>query len=189
VNNLSEYLKEAEALNTQLLALVHESEHEAVLIWYEEQLERVNDAKLEAESHLEGRLHEVSSVAGTFPGMQENSQIPNLISSKSVMTCSSESSGKGAEVRAKAFAAELKAKQLMEEEEKRKQELEKQLELEKYVAMAKEIAEKAKLEAEERRKVQQAKDECMRLRRKRSWKMKRTTQKVCQTDYVTLKMN
>jgi hypothetical protein len=121
--------------------------------------------------------------------MQENSQIPNLISSKSVMTCSSESSGKGAEVRAKAFAAELKAKQLMEEEEKRKQELEKQLELEKYVAMAKEIAEKAKLEAEERRKVQQAKDECMRLRRKRSWKMKRTTQKVCQTDYVTLKMN
>jgi hypothetical protein len=38
VNNLSEYLKEAEALNTQLLALVHESEHEAVLIWYEEQL-------------------------------------------------------------------------------------------------------------------------------------------------------
>ena len=54
VNNLSEYLKEAEALNTQLLGLVHESEHEAVLIWYEEQLERVNDAKLEAESHLEG---------------------------------------------------------------------------------------------------------------------------------------
>ena len=164
VNNLSEYLKEAEALNTQLLALVHESEHEAVLIWYEEQLERVNDAKLEAESHLEGRLHEVSSVAGTFPGMQENSQIPNLISSKSVMTCSSKSSGKGAEVRAKAFAAELKAKQLMKEEEKRKQELEKQLELEKNVAMAKEIAERAKLEAEERRKVQQAKDEWMRLR-------------------------
>ena len=66
----------------------------SILIWYEEQLERVNDAKLEAESHLEGRLHEVSSVAGTFPGMQENSKIPNLISSKSVMTCSSKSSGK-----------------------------------------------------------------------------------------------
>jgi hypothetical protein len=42
--------------------------------------------------------------------------------------------------------------------------LEKQLELEKNVAMAKEIAERAKLEAEERRKVQQAKDEWMRLR-------------------------
>jgi hypothetical protein len=41
--------------------------------------------------------------------------------------------------------------------------LEKQLELEKNVAMAKEIAERAKLEAEERRKVQQAKDEWMRL--------------------------
>ena len=38
----------------------------------------------------------------------------------------------------------------MEEEEKRKQELEKQLELEKNVAMAKEIAERTKLEAEER---------------------------------------
>ena len=59
------------------------------------------------------------------------------------MTCSSKSSGKGAEVRAKAFAAELKAKQLMEEEEKRKQELEEQLELEKNVAMVKEIAERA----------------------------------------------
>ncbi|CAB4020991.1 Hypothetical predicted protein [Paramuricea clavata] len=80
------------------------------------------------------------------------------------MTCISKSSGKGAEVRAKAFAAELKAKQFMEEEEKRKKELEKQLELEKNVAMAKEIAERAKREAEERRIVQQAKDEWMRLR-------------------------
>ena len=52
----------------------------------------------------------------------------------------------------------------MEEEEKRKQGLEKQLELEKNVAMVKEIAERAKLEAEERRKVQQAKVEWMRLR-------------------------
>ena len=164
VNNLSEYLKEAEALNTQLLALVRESEQEAVLNWYEEQLERVGDAKLEAESHLEGRLHEVSSVAGTFPGIQESPKLPNLISSKSVMTCSSKSSGKAAELRAKASAAELKAKQLMEEEEKRKQELEKQLELEKNVAIAKEIAERAKLEAEERRKVQQATDESRCLR-------------------------
>ncbi|CAB4007368.1 Hypothetical predicted protein [Paramuricea clavata] len=63
----------------------------------------------------------------------------------------SKSSGKGAEVRAKAFAAELKAKQLMEEEEKTKQELEKQLELEKNIAMAKEIAERAKLEADRRK--------------------------------------
>ena len=78
VNNLSEYLKEAEALNTQLLALVRESEQEAVLNWYEEQLERVGDAKLEAESHLEGRLHEVSSVAGTFPGISLNSKMQHL---------------------------------------------------------------------------------------------------------------
>ena len=48
VNNLMEYLKEAEALNDRLLALVQESEHETVLVWYEEQLERVEDAKLKA---------------------------------------------------------------------------------------------------------------------------------------------
>ena len=164
VNNLFEYLNEAECLNNELLAFVHENEHELVLNWYEEQLERVELAKLEAMSHLEGRLHEVSSVAGTFPGKQTSPQLPTQLYSKSVVTCSSKSSGKRAEVRAKAFAAELKAKQLMEEEEKRKQEREKQLELEKNVAMAQAIAEKAKFEAEERRKIQEATDEWRRLR-------------------------
>ena len=164
VNNLFEYLNEAECLNNELLAFVHENEHELVLNWYEEQLERVELAKLEAMSHLEGRLHEVSSVAGTFPGKQTSPQLPTQLYSKSVVTCSSKSSGKRAEVRAKAFAAELKAKQLMEEEEKRKQEREKQLELEKNVAMAQAIAEKAKFEAEERRKIQEATDEWRWLR-------------------------
>ena len=42
MNNLSEYLKEADALNTELLALVRESEQETVLNWYEEQLEVKN---------------------------------------------------------------------------------------------------------------------------------------------------
>ena len=88
-------------------------------------------------SHLEGRLHEVSSVAGTSPGKQASPQLPPQLYSKSVVTCSSKSSGKRAKVRAKAFAAELKARQLMEEEEKRKQEREKQLELEKNVAICK----------------------------------------------------
>ena len=110
VNNLSEYLKEAESLNNELLAFVHENEHELVLYWYKEQLERVEEAKLEAISHLEGCLHEVS-VAGTFPGKQASPQLPPQLYSKSVVTCSSKSSGKRAEVRVKAFAAELKAKQ------------------------------------------------------------------------------
>ena len=96
--------------------------------------------------------------------MQASSQIPPQLYSKSVLTSSSKSSTKRAEVRAKAIAAELKAKQLMEEEEKRKLEWEKQLELEKNVAMAKQIAEKARLVAEERRKIQEAKDEWMRLK-------------------------
>ena len=52
VSNLSEYLKEAETLNNELLAHVNESEHEVVLNWYEEQLERVEEAKLEAVNHL-----------------------------------------------------------------------------------------------------------------------------------------
>ncbi len=43
-----EYLKEAEDLNDRLIAFVQESEHETVLVWYEGQLERVEDAKLKA---------------------------------------------------------------------------------------------------------------------------------------------
>ena len=64
---------------------------------------------------------------------------------------------------AKAFAAELKAKELMEEE-KRKQEREKHLELKKNVAMAKQIAKKVKFKADERRGIQEATDEWKQLR-------------------------
>ena len=66
-------------------------------------------------------------------------------------------------MRAKAFAAELKAKELMEEE-KRKQEREKHLELKKNVAMAKEIDKKVKFKADERRGIQEATDEWKQLR-------------------------
>ena len=59
-----------------------------VLNWYEEQLERVKEAKLEAMSHLEECLHEVSSVAGTFPGKKASPQLPPQLYSKSVVTCS-----------------------------------------------------------------------------------------------------
>ena len=61
-----EYSWEAKALNDCLLALVQKSEHESVLVWYEEQPERVEDAKLKAESHLDERKLEEVSVAESY---------------------------------------------------------------------------------------------------------------------------
>ena len=113
-----------------LVDLVNENEHKVILNWYEEKLDRDEDVKLVADNHLEGRLDAVSSVEGTFPSMQEGSPILQIYS-KSVVTSSLKSSGKIA----KAFAAELKGKQLKEEIEKRKQELERQLQVEKDVAV------------------------------------------------------
>ena len=55
VNILEESLNEAQVLNNQLLAMLPEQEHENVLNWYEEELERVQEAKLEAEANLEER--------------------------------------------------------------------------------------------------------------------------------------
>ena len=161
VNNLLDYLKEAANLNDRLLALVQESEQESVLNWYKEQLERVEDAKLRAESHLEQRLHEEASVVGSHHSKITSSL---QITSSSMLSSSAKSSSKVVETRAKAAAAEIKARQLAEEERRRKQDLEKQLELDENVAKAREIAERARLEAEERRKIQQAKNEAIRLK-------------------------
>ena len=61
VNILEESLKEAQDLNDRLMATLPENEHESALNWYEEELERVQDAKLEAEAHLEQRADESSS--------------------------------------------------------------------------------------------------------------------------------
>ena len=45
VNILEESLDEAQVLNNQLLDMLPEQEHENALNWYEEELERVQEAK------------------------------------------------------------------------------------------------------------------------------------------------
>ena len=60
-------------------------------------------------------------------------------------------------------SAEMKAKQLAMEEQRRKQEFEKQLELKQTIEQAQIEAERVQFEAQERRKTQEAKDEAARL--------------------------
>ena len=52
---MEESLNAAQLLNNQLLAMLPEHERENALNWYEQELERVEEAKLEAEAHLEER--------------------------------------------------------------------------------------------------------------------------------------
>lgn len=65
------------------------------------------------------------------------------------------------EIRAKAYAAEIKARQLDEEEKTRKQEFKNQLELKGKIQMAQEEAELARLESKEGRKTREARDEAV----------------------------
>ena len=58
MNNLQEYLIKAKDLNDELVPVIPENEHETVLNWYEEQLERIQEAKLEANTHLDERAEE-----------------------------------------------------------------------------------------------------------------------------------
>lgn len=52
VFNLNTNLKEAEELNERLINLIPEEEQDSILIWYEEQFERVQDNILQAKSVL-----------------------------------------------------------------------------------------------------------------------------------------
>ena len=103
VNNLQEYLNEAKYLNVELVSLIPENEHETALDWYEEQLKRVQKAKLEANAHLEERAEESSS------GL---SSVKLSLNKTSTMARSSQA----AETRAKMTSAQIKAKQLALEE-------------------------------------------------------------------------
>ena len=60
-------------------------------------------------------------------------------------------------------SAEIKAKQLALEEQRRMEEFEKQLEVKRELELARDEAERLKFKAKERRKTQQAKDEAARL--------------------------
>ena len=148
VNNLQEYLMEAKDLNDELVSGSPEIEHETALDWYEEQLERVQEAKLMANAHLDERAEESSS---------------GLSSVKVSKTSTSARSSQAAEIRAKMTAAEIKAKQLALEEQRRMEEFEKQLEVKRKLELFQDEAERLKFKAEERRKTQEAKDEAARL--------------------------
>ena len=48
-------------LNDELVSVIPENEHKTTLDWYEEQLERVQEAKLEDNAHLDKRAEKGSS--------------------------------------------------------------------------------------------------------------------------------
>ena len=148
VNNLQEYLMEAKDFNDELVSVSPEIEHETALDWYEEQLERVQEAKLMANAHLDERTEESSS---------------GLSSVKLSKTSTSARSSQAAEIRAKMTSAEIKAKQLALEEQRRMEEFEKQLEVKRKLELFQDEAERLKFKAEERRKTQEAKDEAAQL--------------------------
>ena len=134
VNILEESFNEAQVWNNQLLAMLPEQEHENVLNWYEEELERVQEAKLEAEAYLEERKEESYSALS------------------SLKLSKSSADSHVAEIRAKMASAEIKAKQLEMEEERRKKEIAKQLEIKHKIEQARNEAERIEFEAKERRK-------------------------------------
>ena len=144
VHILEECINEARVLNDRLVAVIPENEHEKALTWYEVELERVQEVKLEAKAHLEQRADE--SVSGL------SSLKASKISSRSAH-----------EIRAKVTSAEIKAKQLAMEEQRRKQEFEQQLKLKRKLEPVQYEAERVRFEAEERRKTQEAEDEAARL--------------------------
>ena len=130
---MEESLNAAQVLNNQLLAMLPEHERENALNWYEQELERVEEAKLEAEAHLEERKADPA-----------DSHV--------------------AEIRAKIASAEIKARQLEMEEERRKKRFAKQLEIKHKFKQARNEAERTEFEPNERRKTQEAKDEAHSLR-------------------------
>ena len=72
-------------------------------------------------------------------------------------------SSQAAKIRAKMTSVEIKAKQLALEEQQRKEEFGKQLEVKRKLELVREEAERLKFKAEERRKTREAKDEAAQL--------------------------
>lgn len=60
VKKLQEYLNGAKSLNDELVSVIPENGLEAAIDWYEEQLDRVEDAKLQANADLDDRAEEIS---------------------------------------------------------------------------------------------------------------------------------
>ena len=86
-----------------------------------------------------------------------------LSSVKSWKTSSTRNVSQAAEIRAKITSAGIKAKQLNLEEQRRREEFEKQLEVKRKLELVQDEAQRLKFMAEERRKTQEAKDEASSL--------------------------
>ena len=125
--------------------MLPENEHENALNWYEEALERVEEAKLEAEANLEERKEESHSALSWMK------------------LSKSSADSHEAEIRAKMASAEKKARQLEMEEERPMKEFAKQLEIKRKIEQTGNVAQRIELEAKERGKTQEAKDEAARL--------------------------
>ena len=125
--------------------MLQENEHENALNWYEEELERVKEAKLGAGANLEERKEESHSA----------------LSSMKLSKSSADSYV--AEICAKMASEEIKARQLEMKEERRTKEFAKQLEIKHKIEQAGNVAQKIELEAKGMRKTQEAKDEAARL--------------------------
>ena len=128
--------------------MLPEHERENALYWYEEELERVEEAKLEAEAHMEERKEE------------SHSALSSLKLSKSL------ADSHVAEFRAKMASGEIKARQLEVEEERRKKKFAKHLEIKHKIEQERNEAERIEFEANERRKTEEAKDKAHSLRQK-----------------------
>ena len=113
---MEESLNAAQLLNNQLLPMLPERERENGLNWYEPELERVEEANLEAEAHLEEKKADSA-----------DSHV--------------------AEIRAKMASAEIKARQLEMEEERRKKRFAKQLEIKHKFDQERNEAERIEFEA------------------------------------------
>ena len=150
VNNLQEYIIEAKDLNDELVSVIPENEHETALNWYEEQLERIQEAKLEANAHLDETEEESSSGLSSV----------KLSLSKTSTTARS---SQVAAIRAKVTSAQIKAKQLALEEQRRMEEFEKRLQVKRKLELVQDEAERLKFKAGERRKTQEAKGKAARL--------------------------
>ncbi|XP_068690821.1 tropomyosin Mac r 1.0101-like [Montipora foliosa] len=177
VNNLQEYLIEAKDLNDELVFVIPENEHEIVLNWYEEQLERIQEAKLEANAHLDDRVEESSN------GL---SSVKLSLSKTSTTARSSQT----AEIRAKMTSAEIKAKQLALEEQRRMEKFENNWRLKESLNLCKTKVKgsNSRLEKEERLRKPGTRLHALQQKQQslKKGKMKIMTLKLCLIDCLIL---
>ncbi len=57
------YIYNLEGLHDELVKMVPDNGNEITIVWYEEQLERVEEAKLQANAHLDDQVEQNSSAS------------------------------------------------------------------------------------------------------------------------------